>query len=346
MGHQTSQSAKASLPAKHLNSSTRISGLAYCLRDRDYLTPYMFRLALPIILAACLVFPACKAQSPDQPAAAGNKSLLWKISGKGMKPAYLFGTMHLICKSDYVWTDAMKQALAASEEVCFEMDMDDPKVLQEATAGIMGMGKDEGEDAVGKDGKIKPLRDYYTPAEYARISRFVKDTLGMDIAMLEQLGPGVAQMMISLKTVSCPFPESYEMNIMSTAKGAGKNIIGLETPDEQVNVLKSISSDSSAGSLVQLADSFGAAKAAYQRLLEAYKSQDLPGLHAEMLRDKDLAAQTSVFLDDRNKRWISRMGKMMEGHKVFFAVGAGHLWGNNGVINLLRKAGYEVTAVR
>src|ERR1700744_762108 len=112
-----------------------------------------------------------KAQSPDD-----NKTLLWRISGKDLaKPSFLFGTIHLICPGDYVWTDKMKASLTASEKVCFEMDLDDPAVLQDASGGFMSNGK--------------KLKDYYTPAEYQQLKKFVKDSLHMDITMFQQMKP-------------------------------------------------------------------------------------------------------------------------------------------------------------
>jgi uncharacterized protein YbaP (TraB family) len=78
-----------------------------------------------------------------------NASLLWRITGKQMtKPSYLFGTMHLICRSDYVWTPAMGASLDKSEKVCFEMDLDDNNVMVEATSGLI--------DSTGKK-----LSDYF-----------------------------------------------------------------------------------------------------------------------------------------------------------------------------------------
>ena len=50
-------------------------------------------------------------------------------------------------------------------------------------------------------------------------------------------------------------------------------------------------------------------------------------------------------LDARNKKWIQKMPEMMSQHSVFFAVGAAHLPGDNGVINLLKKAGYTVKSI-
>jgi uncharacterized protein YbaP (TraB family) len=58
-------------------------------------------------------------------------------------------------------------------------------------------------------------------------------------------------------------------------------------------------------------------------------------------KDIDLAG----FIDVRNEKWISRMGEKMDQQSVFFAVGAGHLWGEYGLIKLLRAAGYKVEPI-
>ena len=63
-------------------------------------------------------------------------------------------------------------------------------------------------------------------------------------------------------------------------------------------------------------------------------------------KSKSAGNDLDAFLDERNKKWIDRMTDKMEQKSVFFAVGAGHLWGINGVINLLRKNGYTVVPVR
>ena len=84
----------------------------------------------------------------------------------------------------------------------------------------------------------------------------------------------------------------------------------------------------------------------YNGLIKAYKQQDLPRLYELIKNTKDFGDDMGAFLDERNQKWIGRMGDKMKGHSVFFAVGAGHLWGDQGVISLLRKAGYNVEAVK
>ena len=267
--------------------------------------------------------------------ATDNKSLLWQITGKGLtKPSYLFGTMHQICEDDYVWTDKMKTSLEKSEKVCFEMDMDDPAVMMEVAAGLI--------DKSGKE-----LKDYFTPEQYKLVQQYVKDSLGMDITMFTRMKPIMLQTMMGLKEVNCKNPVSYEENIMKTAQDEHKEVLGLEEAQEQLSVLETIPVDSVITKLME--DITGHKQEGdeeYQKLIAAYKQQDIPALYQYITASNTISDDMGQFLDVRNKKWIPRMSKKMEKSSVFFAVGAGHLWGDNGVINLLRKDGYTIKPIK
>jgi uncharacterized protein len=227
----------------------------------------------------------------------------------------------------------MKKSLGNCKEVCFEMDMDDPEVMRSAQAGMMSGGD-------------KPLKDYFTPPDYAKVAAFAKDSLGMDLTMLQQMKPAVVQTLFATKAISCTIPVSYEANIMEEARRRHMEVTGLEAAQEQLDVLNSMSDDTVVKSIVQMTDSFTEYRSAYEKMLAAYKSQDLPGLYSQVQESKELGEDMGAFLDDRNIKWIPRMRKRMTKNAVFFAVGAGHLWGDKGVIALLRKAGYTVEAIK
>ncbi|KAK6022721.1 GumN protein [Ostertagia ostertagi] len=192
----------------------------------------------------------------------------------------------------------------------------------------------------------KPLKDYFSADQYARLNAFANDSLGINLAMLQQMKPVMLQTLFTTKAISCMIPVSYEANIMEEAKRQQLNVSGLEAAEEQLNVLNSMQDDTVAQSLVQMADSFSESRAAFQKMLAAYKAQDLPALYDQIKESKELGDDLGVFLDDRNEKWIPRMQDKMKNKPVFFAVGAGHLWGDQGVINLLREAGYVVEAVK
>jgi uncharacterized protein YbaP (TraB family) len=278
------------------------------------------------VLFSILILVSCRAAQDDT-----GKTLLWRISGKDLaKPSFLFGTIHLICPSDYTWTPIMKQSLAECRQVCFELDMDDPAVLLGGASGMMN-----------KDGKR--LEDYFTKDQWKKLVRFMQDSLGTDLDQMQMMKPMVVESILASKTVDCSFPISYEANILEQAQKAKQEVVGLEAVEEQIDVMNSLPDDSVAASLVKMTDSFAQTKRQYAEMLAAYKRQDLPALFQQINSSKELGDDLGAFLDKRNQKWIPRMKKIMQTKPTFFAVGAGHLWGDEGVINLLRKAGYTVT---
>src|SRR5688572_9620110 len=103
---------------------------------------YFILLILPFIL----ISQSCKAQAvKTYPYKKNENSLLWEISGKGTQPSYLFGTFHLMCKEDINLSSSLKDIIKNSDEVYFEVDMDD----MAATLGAMMFMKMKGDTSLG-----------------------------------------------------------------------------------------------------------------------------------------------------------------------------------------------------
>lgn len=264
-----------------------------------------------------------------------NNSLLWKISGNGLeKPSYLFGTIHVICPEDYVWTSKMKEAFDKSQSFCMELNMADPQVLMTVAAGL-------------SDTSGRMLRDYFTPTEYKLVDEYFKDSLHINIVQLQMVKPIALQSMLLMKTAGCAAPTSYEESLTEKAmKDKEKTIDGLETADEQLALLNQIDSKEIIIGIISMIEHKSNDAKMYRELVNAYKKQDIEKVYSLINNTHDLEDNLSAFLDERNEKWIPRMQEKMKKKSVFFAVGAGHLLGDNGVIALLKKAGYTVEAVK
>jgi uncharacterized protein YbaP (TraB family) len=272
------------------------------------------------------------AQNATRSSDTNNKSLLWKITGKGLKkPSYLFGTIHIICSADYVWTPAMEKALSESSKVAFEMDMDDPTLQTQMTAGMM---LPEG----------KKLKDFYTEEEYKKLNDFAGKN-GLPLQMMQQFSPFALISFLYMKALTCPVPSSYEGNITGIAQEQKKEIVGLETVQEQMKVIETMNADSVAQSVLKITDDIDSFKLTFSQMLDVYKKQDLPALYKLFLESPDYKDDLQSLLFDRNKKWVPAISKLAQQQSTFVAVGAGHLWGDKGVITLLRKEGYTVVPV-
>lgn len=287
-----------------------------------------------ILALIILLCTGCTTVSQAQENAAGSHSLLWKISSKEMRtPSYLFGTIHIICAEDYIWTNAMKKSLEATEEVCLEMDMDNPSLTMDVIQGL-------------RDNSGKTLEDHFGKENYAKLKRYLLDSMGVNIDAFAQMKPMVLPLLFSTSEFDCDSTVSYESNLVSAASLQNKEVTGLETVKEQIDLLDRIPTDSIVSELMNVVNGTDNCTEEYSEMINAYKKQDIVKLHELILKSKEMGDDLNMFLDERNEKWIERMTERMDQHAVFFAVGAGHLWGENGLINLLRNAGYTVEPIK
>ena len=278
-------------------------------------------------LLLSLMFGTIRAQAPTE------SSLLWKIEGKNLtQPSYLYGTIHLICPSDFVLTDTLKGCLKQTEQLTLEIDMDDPGMMM---AMMKSMAMREG----------KQLKDLLAAKDYDRLNAYFKDSVGMNIAPFERAKPFMLMSVLLNRVLTCQ-PQSYEMSLMGLAKKQKSEVVGLETVEEQMAVFDSIPYTDQAKMLVTLMDSLPQARKEFGKMVEVYKKQDLAGLYNMTLESSfEMENQQAVLLTDRNKRWIPIIGKQVAEKPTFVAVGAAHLGGEEGVIALLRKEGFSVVPV-
>jgi len=261
-----------------------------------------------------------------------DKALLWKISGKGLKqPSYLFGTIHMICENDYTWTPEMEQVLKGAKKVALELDMDDPELQTNVAAGLILEGK--------------TLKDFYSAEDYSRLSDYAEKN-NLPLAMMQQIKPFAIMALLYAKVLPCDVPFSYESKFVTAAQEQHVEVVGLESVKDQLDVFDHMNQDSAAHQLLDMLVHMDSAKAEYGRMLAAYNSQDLPALYSLVLESPDYKDDLDMLLFDRNRKWIPGIEKMAAQQATFIAVGAGHLWGDKGVIALLRKKGYTVTPVR
>ncbi len=260
-------------------------------------------------------------------------STLWKISGNGLeKPSYLFGTIHITC--DASLDDDIKKALDETTQLVLELDMDDPSMQ----ANLM-------KDVYMKDGKT--LKDFVSEEDFSAIDSLFINQAGMSVKMIQNMKPFFLTSMLYPKMIDCPM-QSFELELMKVSKEQNEEVYGLETVEEQMKVFDDIPYEDQVADLIRMAkDNLEYDKETFADLLEVYKSEDINAM-LDMMDDennKTTAKHQDVLLKNRNINWIPKIEEFAKQESTFFGVGAGHLAGNNGVIKLLRKAGFTVEAI-
>jgi uncharacterized protein len=286
------------------------------------------------LLLSLAALTACT-QKQDK-VAPDNNTLLWKISGNGLnKPSYLFGTIHMLCADDAMLSDNMKNIIRKADEVYFEVDLDN---LMEMLAVMSKMKM--------KDGTT--LQDLLSKEDYEKVKDYFESKGSiLPFSMLETYKPILALSTLEEGSMSCEKTAMMEQVIMEEAKESNKKIKGLESMAYQAGVLDSIPYKLQAEQLVSYINDINKNKkedTELEEMMKAYKSQDLEKLEALLLKtDMGIGNFTEVLLYNRNRNWVAKLKDLLPEKSLLIAVGAGHLPGENGVINLLRKAGYKVT---
>ena len=255
-------------------------------------------------------------------------SLLWKISGNGLKaPSYLFGTVHLTC--DATLSPKVNAALDATQQLYLELDMDDPNMMTEMMGGMAMI-----------DGVT--MTSLLSKEDYKLVNDFIKTNTGMPLSMMDSYKPFLISAMLMPKMADCPV-QSIEESLMKVSKQQNEEIYGLETFAEQFEVFDAIPyKDQMEDLLTSAKDNMASDRAEYEKMMAMYNTQDLNGLMKLMSEsDKKTASHDDVLLVNRNKNWIPKIEKTAKEKPTFFGVGAAHLGGENGVIMLLRKKGYK-----
>lgn len=282
-----------------------------------------------------------KTATPSYAPTKEERSLLWEISGNGLEQtSYLYGTIHMIGADDFFLTDKTKEAFEKSEKLTLEINMEEMMDMSNLMPLMM-------KSFMSND---TTLKDLLTEEEYGIVKTHF-EKIGLPLMFVERIKPmflsalgseDMAQMNQSGNV------KSYEMEFVDMAKAREIPLDGLETAEYQMSMFDSIPYKKQAQMLVESIKTGGGegGNDQFEQLVRLYKDRDLYGLQ-EMLQSDEtgIIDYADLLLNNRNRNWIPVMEEMMKNEVVFFAVGAGHLAGEEGVVALLRKKGYEVKAV-
>lgn len=260
-----------------------------------------------------------------------NDTFLWKVSGNGLKKdSYVFGTIHMACAPDFKIEDKVKNAIKTTDRIALELNAANPETMKAMQA------------------KMGPVPNFFEglAPEKKQLIDSVLTSKNLSSAILDQFGPAVIVSLLSMQSFECQSPQdmkSMEMELLKLEGGEGKPVDELETADFQIDLINGLFKAEDLYTYLKDLDSM---KGETKKLVAAYfnnKPADMEELFAKtssMSPEKE-----ELMLNKRNQEWIKKMPAMMENNSTFFAVGAGHLLGKNGVIQLLKDKGYKLTPI-
>lgn len=262
------------------------------------------------------------------------KALLWEIGGRGLeRPSYVVGTVHSRDARAFRQVPRLLRVMGGQDVMAGELDLS----LAE-----------EGSRLSVQDILMPPdssLADLYTPRQMKRVAAAVKEPLGPFGMFMDRIKPIVLLGLASGTVMRADSAMVLDQYLEAKAREMGKEVTGLETAGEQLAAVDRIPLAEQADMLYKAVRK-GFGRKEVGRLMDAYAAQDLARL-AKITGPGGPSDPLGMhLLTERNQVMAGRMDSLMQqGRTFFFAVGAGHLPGEEGVLARLRGMGYAVEAV-
>jgi uncharacterized protein YbaP (TraB family) len=273
---------------------------------------------------------------PVVPANASPRPLLWKVSDQD-NDLYLLGSFHALKPSDYPVAPAVDAAFEDAELVAFEVS---PEEMNSPELGMQMM-----QAAMDPEGGLQGALD---DATWKRLQAYCS-TRGLPMEQFQSFEPWFVALIVQLSEmgrVGYDPKQGLDQHLIARAASEHKRTLGLETGASQIAVLDSMTPLEQRQSLAEALDG-------------VEDSSDLDELHAMWRNGDDAALDQKLTVEfkrdyaqlyqrinvDRNQAWLPKLRAMLDdshSDDALVVVGAMHLIGPDGVVNLLRKQGYRV----
>lgn len=278
-----------------------------------------------------------------------NAQLLWRVSGNNAKgDSYLFGTHHMAPASVMDSIKGFTPALASVEEMYGEVEMPENPQSPEMVQLTMKYASAPADSTLTK---------VLTAAQLDSLNTLLASYTGgmLNAKQLNAFKPSMVSTQLAMLQSAKNFPDFNPMQQLDTqiqqrAAAANLPVKGLETMEEQFDILMNAPIMDQVDDLMEAVrnDSKSGEKA--KKLADAYMTENLDAISEVLFKDEDMDPDDPMFkrlFDNRNASWVKKLTTdILPSSKVFVAVGVGHLVGDKGLIKALQEAGYTVTPVK
>lgn len=280
--------------------------------------------------------------------AKNGEALLWRISREGIPPSYLFATIHMTDERVTELSDEVRAAITGSNVVALEI----ADIAQSAMVAVLGKSP-----ALMMFSGDQRLDNLISPEAFKAVEKQL-EAARLPAAFANRFKPWVVSMVLAVSNCERKRMEAgnkvLDMRIAELALTKNIPVVGLETIEEQLQASASVPMPEQVAMLrssLKFADRIDDMR---ETLLELYLSRRLS---AAMPLQKYLARSTgsrdmefdgfqSKMIDNRNRKMRTHLLPLLADGGVFVAVGGLHLPGENGLVTLLRNAGYTVEPVQ
>lgn len=260
-------------------------------------------------------------------------ALLYKVSSiKNEHNSYIFGTMHVMSENQFYFPKAIEEYLLECDALCMEIKEVSKQTIKPELLFDLN----------------KPLQDYCTKTQWDSIISWAETNLLMTQSNFEanfQFAKPFVLLQFMMQNSLPLVHKSHELELEKIASEKEIEQYGLETVEEQLNLFNKIDYPSQISMLMKQLAELKNSKEEFNRMEKFYASQNLDSL-CKLTESAVFEDFREELLVNRNSIWILKMKPLMREKNVFFAVGAGHLCGDDGVLQLLKNEGYLIEAIK
>ena len=261
---------------------------------------------------------------------------VWRVSD-GNNSVYLGGTVHLLRPGDYPLPEEYEQAYQGSSELYFETDISSMSDLSVQAQMLQQLTYSDG----------RTLKTVLSEDAYTTLEDYTA-TIGMPLMMLEQFKPGmIISTLQVLEFQRIGFtPQGVDAFFNTRALGDAKDIGALETIEEQIGFLAAMGEGNESEFILLSLEDLENTNASMEEMITAWRNGDESALQKLFVDDMQQRAPGlfDSLISQRNLRWMPQIEAMFEDPDTeFVLVGAAHLIGGEGLVQLLQSKGYEVS---
>jgi len=260
------------------------------------------------------------------------QTVLWEITGRRLEsPSYLYGTIHIQDKRVFAFGDEVMAAFNASDAYAMELLLDEVDPVEMQKSMLM---------------ENNSLDKLLSKEDYEFLDSIMKAKTGQGVMLMNKMKPFFLSSQLMQMDLAKDQELALDMYLLEKAKEDGKKVFGIEEYSDQIGAIDAISLEDQAKMLIDgLRDTAQSSGNEMEGLIDSYLKGDLDKMY-ELSKDTVMPAEFyQAFLVDRNVKMAKNISLLIREQTTFNAIGAAHLPGENGVIELLRKRGFTVKPI-
>jgi uncharacterized protein YbaP (TraB family) len=260
------------------------------------------------------------------------QALLWEISGNGLsEKSYLFGSIHIQDKRVFQLDSEVWNRFEKSAQFALEFDLENTNALEAANRMMMR----------------KPYSELLSKEDLELLKKAIPST-DFPFFAIDRMKPFFVSALISQSFLAKDEDDALDLFFLKKARKEKKTILELESFNEQMDIIDNIPFDEQLEMLFKLIREPNLKEKLQtesENLITTYISQDDTKLHQLILESDESETFMKHFLIERNHNMLKKIQTFITTGSTFIAVGAGHLAGEDGLINLLKNQGYTLTPI-